>query len=167
MSGIDLLQRLSVADVARWLEVHPFDILRILASEDALPADLRFESEDVDRIRASGGLEVWWQEGEPNLDPDNQGASMFRALAGRMLEKEVGGPRTTRLDNLFRGLEADRQRIARGLVQALLQHGWLATVSTDRGTHVTITPGRMGQMASIAQGGEVPDDLAGTLADLK
>jgi len=167
VSGVDLLQRLSVSDVARWLEVHPFDILRILASESGLPADLRFESDDVDRIRAAGGLEVWWQEGEPTLDPEDPGASMLRALAGRLLEREVGGPRTTRLDNLFRGLGTERQRIARAMVQALLQHGWLATVSTDRGTHVTITPGRMGQMASIAQGGEMPEDLSDILAGLR
>lgn len=164
MSGVEMLQRLTVADVARWLEVHPFDILRILAASGGPPADLRFEMDDVDRIRSLGGLEVWWQEGEPSLVADKQQESMLRALAGRMLEKEIGGPRTTRLDNIFRGLEAGRQRLARGLVQVLLQHGWLATVSTDNGTHVTITPGRMGHMAAIAQGGELPDDLAAVLA---
>ncbi len=163
MSGVEMLQRLTVADVARWLEVHPFDILRILAAHGGPPDDLRFEMNDVDRIRSVGGLEVWWHEGEPPLEEGNEQASMLRALAMRMLEKEIGGPRTTRLDNIFRGLEAQRQRLARTLVQVLLQHGWLATVSTEQGTHVTITPGRMGHMAQLAQGGDLPDDLAAVL----
>jgi hypothetical protein len=164
MSGVEMLQRLTVSDVARWLEVHPFDIVRILVATGGTPHDLRFETEDVDRIRKMGGLEVWWQEGEPTLVPDREQECMLRAMASRMLEKEIGGPRTTRLDNIFRGLESKRQQLARELVQILLQHGWLATVSTETGTHVTITPGRMGQMANIAQGGNLPEDLAAALA---
>lgn len=163
MSGVEMLQRLTVADVARWLDVHPFDILRILAAHGGTPADLHFEMDDVDRIRSVGGLEVWWQEGEPPLEDNNEQESMLRALAMRMLEKEIGGPRTTRLDNIFRGLESHRQRLARSLVQVLLQHGWLTTVSTEQGTHVTITPEHMGHMAAIAQGGDLPEDLAAVL----
>ena len=52
MSGADLFEKLTMGQVARWLDLHPFELARILGTVDGgLPRDLRFDDGDVDRLR--------------------------------------------------------------------------------------------------------------------
>ncbi len=87
MAGLELFQPLSLVGAARFLEVHPFELVRILVACDALPADLTMSMDEVDAVRGLAGLERWWDDGsldaiEPIYGP--AGLAFARIEAGHM-----------------------------------------------------------------------------------
>jgi CO/xanthine dehydrogenase Mo-binding subunit len=61
MSILDTHQLLGVADAARRLELHPFEVVRILVADGSLPSALRLDAATLARVRSAGGLETWWE----------------------------------------------------------------------------------------------------------
>ncbi len=135
-SGNVLLRKLRVDQVARWLEIHPFEVIRTLVRANALPDDLRLDAQDVERVRECGGLETWWDgAGAPGSD-----AELVAALIERLLERLPDAATSTRSDNIFRGLESHRQIFLRRVVNQLVRIGYLDIVMTAAGLSVTVRP---------------------------
>ena len=59
MAELELFEKLTLRHIGRWLDVHPFDIVRVIAVEGGLPPQLAFDEYDVDRIRERTGVETW------------------------------------------------------------------------------------------------------------
>lgn len=138
MSAISQL-RLSLDEVAGALELHPFDVARILGHRAELPPGLRFTADDIDRVRMLAGIEQWWggTSGIPSADPARSEA-LLRALAKMLVQRDRVGDRTTRADNLLRGLGADDRRRVRRLINALVKGKVLRTEASWRGLQVAV-----------------------------
>lgn len=147
-----LLKKLRVDQVARWLEIHPFEVIRTLVRADALPDDLRLDTQDVERVRERGGLESWWdRSGPPLSDPDLVGA-----LIEKLLIRLPDGVAATRSDNLFRGLDGHRQIFLRRVVNQLVRTGYLDIVMTASGLSVSLRTGSREALGALAAS---PTDL--------
>lgn len=143
----------SLDDVARSLELHPFDVARILGHVGELPPGLRFDNRDVDRVRELAGIERWWtgMARLPDKDPARSGA-LVQGLARNLLQRDRVGSRTTRADNLLRGLDgADRKRLRR-TINTLIRERVLRTSSSWRGLQLSVEPQRVPVLRALQEG---------------
>lgn len=154
MAGLELFQPLSLVGAARFLEVHPFELVRILVACDALPEDLTMTMDEVDAVRGLAGLERWWDDGSlDEVEPLPRAVAV--AVCAKLAER-VDAP--TRFDNVFRGMGAAHQPVARRVVQRLTQAGLITAAPTATGMHLRVVDGQAPLVALIGQG-EVPENL--------
>jgi hypothetical protein len=132
----------TIAGAAEILEVHPFEVVRLLATDRGLPADLRVRADDLARLVAVGGLEAWWQA--PDVRRPNPGD--LRPLAAALLSRGVVEPTWTRADNLYRGLDLPTQRSVRRSMNDWIRSGVMGSRMTTRGLEVTVRAGREGDL---------------------
>lgn len=149
VSNLALLRKMSVDEVARWLEVHPFDVVRSLTLTRTLPADLRLDTQHVDRVRDHGALEVWWDGADIPEDDGKLLAGLIARLLTR-LTAPSGTPRVTRADNLLRGLEPERQAFLRRAVNQLVRLGYLDIRGTPSGIGVTLRQDHAADLGALA-----------------
>ena len=62
MSTLDLFEKIRVSQIASSLDLHPFEVARLLGQVGGLPRTLAFDQEDIDRVRELAGVETWWLE---------------------------------------------------------------------------------------------------------
>lgn len=159
-----LQPRLSLSEAALRLGIHPFDLVRVLVALGSFPDDLHLSEEDLARVEQLGGLETWWAPG--TLAESVRGADpvplrgMARALAIQLVEHEVFGEASTRLDNLFRGLHPEDQGQARVVLQCMVQAGLVSMVPTPSGMNVTVPLERGEDLIQVARGDSMPESLA-------
>lgn len=157
MADVDLFEKLTLSQVARWLEMHPFDIVRVLASEGGLPQRLAFDEGDVDRIRALAGVETWWDGGGLPVADDNRRRALVRSLAQKLVARGDGRP--TRADNLSRGLDGDEAALVRRAANQLIRDGLLSSAATARGMEVQVNANQRASLEAIAEGRDLPRAL--------
>lgn len=152
----DLLARPGVDQAARWLELHPFEVVRILAVAGELPADLRVDGALAERVAELGGVQAWWTRPPMPEDGETPATALLRALCGHLLAHAVVEPAWTRADNLFRGLDADVQPLLRRAVNGLIRDGWLAARMAASGLVVTVRLERVDALRAFAAQGDGP-----------
>lgn len=157
MAELELFEKLTLRHIGRWLDVHPFDIVRVIAVEGGLPPQLAFDEYDVDRIRERTGVETWWDGGALPVSDENRRRALVRSLIHKLLENADG--RLTRADNLTRGLEGDDQATVRRAVNQLIRDGQLLSQSTSRGLEVCVSPDHRAILQSISEGRDIPKQL--------
>lgn len=138
MSALARYRQIGIAEAARRLELHPFEVVRILVADGSLPGGLRLEPDALEGIRRIGGLQTWWSIELAPEGNEPETRAYVRALLRRMLDEDLVEPRTTRADNLFRGLADERQRRLRQSVNALIQHGCLFSQMSATGLAIGI-----------------------------
>lgn len=158
MAGLELFQRMSVEQVARWLELHPFEIVRILVADGSLPSDLRLDAGSVERVRVAGGLETWWDAAPAPEGNEPAHRALVRALLGKLVAKGHGEANPVRADNLFRGLDADSQRALRRSVNALIRGGILTSAMSATGLTIALASGRDAELQAFCADGSGPID---------
>ncbi len=160
MAGLELFQRMSLQQVAKWLEVHPFEVVRLLALDGSLPADLTLDSRHVERVREAGGLEVWWDSLPSPVRGEVPARALVRAALARLLSTGCVEPTAVRWDNIFRGLDEDHQWMLRRSVTALVEAGVLVTAAAASGLTVSIAASRESDVRAFAlEGSGVVDRL--------
>jgi hypothetical protein len=156
MAGLELFQRMSVEQVAKWLELHPFEIVRILVADGSLPADLRLDAANVERVRSAGGLETWWEAPPSPASGESAMQTLVRSLLQKVLDKGYLASRTVRADNLFRGLDAEHQRGLRRAVNALIREGVFVSAMSATGLTLAIAGEREADVRLFASEGKGP-----------
>lgn len=154
-AAVDTLRRLSVAQVARMLEIHPFDVVRILTVDQSLPADLRLDASLVERVRQRGGLETWWKASPVIPAGEIPARVLGRLMVRQLLDRDLVHPRSTRADNLFRGLDPEAQVVLRRAVNALIREQFLTSHMAAEGLRVALHPTAAAQLRASA-GGPLP-----------
>lgn len=157
MADIDLFEQLTLSQIARWLDLHPFDVARVLGHSGGLPARMAFDEGEVDRIRSLAGVETWWDGGQLPIQDDNRGRALVRSLAYKLLNRSEG--RSTRGDNLSRGLDGDELALARRAVNQLIREGVLRSVPTPRGLEVEVAAEKRPLLETIVDGRDIPKNL--------
>lgn len=164
MSLPNQFKRVTLTDAALQLGIHPYDFVRILEALNRFPDELRFTEAEVDDLRQAGGLETWWTpeaEAERLRQSDrNAVRGMARGVAFQFLSHQVLGRSTTRLDNLYRGLDPEAQPFATLVLSTLLQEGYLQTVNTPAGLNISVVPQRADDLRRIARGESYPPALS-------
>lgn len=150
MSALDLLRRLTVHQAAQVLDLHPFEVVRLLVAADALPGDLRLDASHLDRVRQRGGLEQWWDAAPPPGPGRPQ--ALVRAMLERLVEREIIEPRRTRADNLFRGLDPEGRAVLRRAVNILIRDQLFTSHMATEGLMVALHPDAADRVRAAAGG---------------
>jgi len=159
MSTLDLFEKLRVSQIAGALDLHPFEVARLLGQADSLGRTLAFETEDIERIRKLAGVETWWGSGKDNVEDEVPGRSLVRTAAQMLIDRDVVGENTTRADNLFRGLEPADQFVVRKAVNQLIREEILRSIPTSQGLHLRVDKDKVKTLKKIADGTGIPASL--------
>jgi hypothetical protein len=156
VSVTDLILGLPVEEAARLLELAPLEVIRILAVSGQMPRNLRLDGDDLARVRRVGGIETWWKE-PPSVDTGPEGTlALHRAVIAQLLARDVVEPRTTRADNLFRGLPAEVQVALRRWINALIREQVLLSSMAPHGLVIGANAARLGDLRAFALSGAGP-----------
>lgn len=159
MSTLDLFEKLRVSQIAGALDLHPFEVAQLLGQAGEMPRTLQFGESDIDRIRELAGVETWWSTGGATVEDDIPGRALVRSAAQLLLDRGVVGDKTTRADNLFRGLEAADQFVVRRAVNHLIREEVLRSVATSQGLHLRVDKAKVSILKKIADGSDIPESL--------
>ena len=159
MSTLDLFEKIRVSQIASSLDLHPFEVARLLGQVGGLPRTLAFEEADIDRVRELAGVETWWGSNAPKIEDDVPGRALVRIAAQMLLDREVVGEQTTRADNLFRGLEPADQFVVRRAVNHLIREEVIKSIPTSQGLHLQVDEDQVGVLRGIADGSKIPSSL--------
>ena len=153
MSTLDLFEKLRVSQIAGALDLHPFEVARLMGQAGEIPRTLQFEEADIDRVRELAGVETWWSNGGATVDDEIPGRALVRSAAQMLLERDVVDDNTTRADNLFRGL------VVRRAVNHLIREEVLRSIPTSQGLHLRVDKDKVAVLKSIADGSGIPESL--------
>lgn len=159
MSTLDLFEKIRVSQIASSLDLHPFEVARLLGQVGGLPRTLAFDQEDIDRVRELAGVETWWGSNAPKIEDDVSGRALVRTAAQMLLDRDVVGEQTTRADNLFRGLEPADQFVVRRAVNHLIREEVIRSIPTSQGLHLQVDEGQVSVLRGIADGSKIPSSL--------
>ena len=159
MSTLDLFEKLRVSQIAGALDLHPFEVARLLGQAGEMPRTRQFEEADIDRVRELAGVETWWSNGSATVDDEIPGRALVRSAAQMLLDRDVVDDKTTRADNLFRGLEAADQFVVRRAVNHLIREEVLRSIPTSQGLHLRVDKDKVKVLKQIADGSGIPDSL--------
>ena len=159
MATLDLFEKLRVSQIAGALDLHPFEVARLLGQAGEMPRTQQFEEADIDRVRELAGVETWWSSGGATVDDEIPGRALVRSAAQMLLDRGVVGDQTTRADNLFRGLEAADQFVVRRAVNHLIRDEVLLSIPTSQGLHLRVEKNQVKVLKKIADGSDIPDSL--------
>jgi hypothetical protein len=159
MSTLDLFEKIRVSQIASSLDLHPFEVARLLGQVGGLPRTLAFDENDIDRVRELAGVETWWGSNAPKIEDDVPGRALVRTAAQMLLDRGVVGEQTTRADNLFRGLEPADQFVVRRAVNHLIREEVIKSIPTSQGLHLQVDEGQVSVLRGIADGSKIPSSL--------
>ena len=162
MSAVDGGERCDLSTVAARLELHPFDLVRIISHEEPMPQELLFGEAEIEIIARKAGILPWWDANEgltwPAEDPDRTEA-LARALAWKLASHQPTRRNPVRADNLFRGLKGTDRRRARRITNGLIRLEVVQSVPTWRGLCLGIAEGDEGLLHEMASANELPEGL--------
>ncbi len=159
MSTLDLFEKIRVSQIASSLDLHPFEVARLLGQVGGLPRTLAFDEGDIDRVRELAGVETWWGSNAPKIEDSVSGRGLVRTAAQMLLDRDVVGDHTTRADNLFRGLDPADQFVVRRAVNHLIREEVIKSIPTSQGLHLRVDEGKVGVLRGIADGSNIPSSL--------
>lgn len=157
---VDEFRVLGLCDVALRLDLDPFEITRLLVLAGRTHTDRGLSEDDLEAIHRTAGLEWWWEGSVELPEDDNPRRAVLRAAIGQLLERGVVDRRATRIDNLWRGLEAEEQELLKRLAATLIKEGLLATRTSAQGVQIAVTPAGVATLDAVVQGEREPAFLA-------
>jgi hypothetical protein len=159
MPALELFEKMTVTDLARWLDLHPFDVVRVLTADGPLPATLRFDADVGQRVATAAGIETWWSDDAELLEDEVRGRALVRTALKLLLNHGVVGAVTTRADNLFRGLDPADQWLVRRAVNQLLRDVVLVGIPTATGLRISLPATQVPTIEGIVSGTAINDGL--------
>lgn len=149
---LEELRSRTLTEAAVDLQIAPFEVMRLLVATDATPERLRLPSVLVEDLREFAGIERWWTDDAAMPDDPNPRRRRVRAALGLLLSRGYIGERTTRIDNLWRGLSAAEQLVLEQAVELLVSAGHLTTSPSAAGAQIAVDRRSVKHIEGIATG---------------
>ena len=157
---LDELRPLGLADAARDLGVDPFEVVRLLVIAEAVPDRMALTADHIEKARETGGIEEWYGDGDGLPEDDNAKRRVIRGALGKMVDGGYVGETTTRMDNVWRGIDADGQLVLQQMVSQLVSEGHLLTAASQKGVQISLNPESMDVVTKVVEGKKAPVDLS-------
>ncbi|MCA9494853.1 MAG: hypothetical protein KC621_33220 [Myxococcales bacterium] len=164
---LDELGPVALADAARELGCEPFDVIQLAVSaRSGLGASpLVFSRAEVDAMRQMGGFEAtWWTDVQLPADASPELARVRAAMQQLQMRGYVGD-KQTRVDNVWRGLDAEERDLLRRAIAALVADGLLVATGTSAGIRVSIASDGVGAVQDLVGGKATPESLKAELGE--
>jgi hypothetical protein len=147
-------------EMSRRLGVDPFETVRLLVATDYdMTGPLRFAPEVVEMLRDKGGVHATWWDGSSGPADDNPSRQRVRAALQLMLDKGYVGDKTTRMDNVWRGLPYADQGLIQQALTVLTEEGLVRCIGTPMGLQVSVDAGKLDLVRGIVSGKKSSDGL--------
>ena len=146
------------------LGLDPFELVRLLVQGPGVPDGLLLSEQVVQTIKSTAGLRWLWN-GITLPEDEHAGRARVRAALRILVDEGFVGESTTRVDNLWRGLNAADALLVRSAVAVLIQEGMLQTFASPLGMQVSAVSERVQELDKIAAGGTAPAALASIWKD--
>lgn len=149
---LDELRPMGLGAAARRLGVDLFEVVRLVVATDTPSEQLGFSPEQVENLRAFGGIEgPWWPDVELPED-EHPLRQRVRAAVQQLVARGLVGEHTTRMDNVWRGLPVDDQLFLQTALTTLGEEGVLVIAATPSGVRVSVAEARLDTARAIADG---------------
>lgn len=156
---LDELTPTDLHGAAAALTVHPFEIVRLMVLSGASVDTLTTTSESLERLRTFGQMETWWEGMDALPEDDNERRRIVRGMLDAMVQRDLVGDKTTRLDNLWRGLPSEAREVAEHALMVLHELGHVTSMAASSGPRVAIHPDGLQAVKDIIARGNAPADL--------
>jgi hypothetical protein len=143
------LRPVGLVDSAKRLKIDPFELVRIEVGLGSPLERLGWSTERLDVIARDGGIEPRW------LDPaklPSTPAGRVREAFGELGRRGFVGAKSTRLENLARGLSLAEGDMIRRAAPLMAEEGLLLLASGPLGALVAVRPGSEAKVAAVAAG---------------
>lgn len=158
MSSIDLFRQKNLTEVARALELHPFDLARHLGAKKQLPNRLQMSQEQIADLELELGVATIWAEDGPQVHEPNPRRRLLRELAGRLLDANFTRPH--RADNWYRGLVEEQQLLITQSINHMIELELLQSTSTPAGLHIQINEAARHKIEALFDGSDIPNSFS-------
>jgi len=145
---------IGLVEASKHLGVDLFEFARILAVERRYLEGGRVSALELERFRVDHRIERWWSEDAPQ--EWGTAEACVRAVLAALLERGCIAPRSTRRDNLWRGLPEERREIVIEVIEVLLDEGLLLA---DSRQDISVATTSVGAVQMIASGTISPPSL--------
>ncbi|MBA2321318.1 MAG: hypothetical protein H0V89_09195 [Deltaproteobacteria bacterium] len=146
---IEDLRPLGLVEAARRLRIDPFELVRIEVGLGNRLERLTFAPERLAVLARDGGIETSWLD-ETRLQATP--AVRVREAFGELARRGFVGDKSTRLDNLTRGLSLAEADTVRRASPQMAEEGLLLIHSGPLGALVSVQPGQEARLAAVAAG---------------
>lgn len=146
---IEELRPLGLVEAARRLKIDPFELVRVEVGLGSRLERLTWTADRLATVARDGGIEAVW------LDPQNLSPNPLvrvREAFGELGRRGFVGSKSTRLENLTRGLSLGEAERVRRAAPALAEEGLLLLSAGALGAAISVKPGAEGKLAAIAAG---------------
>lgn len=150
----------SLGAASKQLGIEPFELTRLVVAAGEPVGRLEFNAARIEAIRRFAGIERWWGEGTTPPADDVPLRGVLRGALQRMLETKRVGDQRTRQDNLWRGLPTKQRRFVEDVIDVLVEHGLVSVRAEATGVMISIRPEAIERVQALAEGRDVPDDVA-------
>ena len=177
MTNLDLFRKKTLTDLAKSLDLTPFDLARHYGSKEGLPLDLLFDKGEQDQLRSELSLEDWWSSAGPCVDILNNEVlvdvsmvrTRLRQISAMLLRRSS---ETHRSDNLMRGFSEESSELSiqeeksliTVLLNLLIRSGAIQSVSMGSGLGLLVKDNSL--LESISKG-EWPAVILDRIKDLE
>lgn len=150
----------SLGAASKQLGIEPFELTRLVVAAGEPVGRMEFTAAQIEAIRKFAGIEWWWGDGSTTPTDEIPLRGVLRGILQRMLEGKRIGDQRTRQDNLWRGLGSRQRRFVEDSIDVLVEHGLISVRAEVAGVMVSIRPEAIERVQALAEGRDVPDDLA-------
>ena len=157
MNTLELFRKMTLSDMAKTLDVLPFDMARHYGQKEGLPVEMLFDTDELQKVRQEMGLQMLWDGSPFQIEDDEPSRRLVREFARRLLEQESSKP--SRVDDLSRGLVGADKQLINVAVNALIKLGVLQSIPLATGLGVGKLSSGLPVLEKLVSGEAVPEML--------
>ena len=147
---IESLLPTTLTGAARRLGVEPLEVVRLMVVSDSVSPGFKVSEEELGRLAALGRMEWGWWDGFALPDDPQPLRQRVRGALQLLISRGATGP--IRMDNLWRGLPPDDQRLIEDALNVLADEELLVIQNAVPGVQVHISSGKTDVIQGIADG---------------
>lgn len=147
------LMPIGLNEVSRRLGVDPFETVRLLvATGHDLSGPMAFSEAIVETLQEQGGVHASWWDPAALPTGDGRSVALVHQALKALLDKGYIGDKTTRMDNVWRGLSFEDQSLLQQALTVLTEEGLVRCVGTPVGLQVAVDAFKEAAVKGIASG---------------
>jgi hypothetical protein len=152
-------QPLTVSELARRLDVEPFEVVRLLVAAGKPRDTLLFADDATAALAAYAGIERWWEALPEPVDGADPRKTLLQHCLRRLLAGKYIGDRRTRQDNLWRDLPRDLREFMKDAVEVLIEENVLHLRAEATGLQISVRAEASERAKAMSEGKELVEDL--------